>query len=78
MIVKVVKKAAVRVAVMENKLDRKKVILGLSGGVDSAAATILLQKQGYEVIGLFYNVLSSFCINCHKKMASSRKKAEHS
>lgn len=76
MIVKVVKKAAVRVAVMENKLDRKKVILGLSGGVDSAAATILLQKQGYEVIGLFYNVLSSFCINCHKKMASSRKKAE--
>ena len=31
----------------------KKVIIGMSGGVDSSVAAILLQKQGYLVEGLF-------------------------
>src|SRR5262249_44300045 len=34
-------------------MPRQKVIVGMSGGVDSSIAAWLLKEQGFEVVGLF-------------------------
>lgn len=40
-------------AVMKNSLSEKKVLIGMSGGVDSSAAVCILKDKGFEVSGAF-------------------------
>ncbi len=57
------------------KKKNRSVLVGMSGGVDSSAAVLLLQSQGYEVVGITFKMFDSNCnsaiqdaINLAKKL----------
>ncbi len=39
---------------------KKRVAVGMSGGVDSSVAAVLLQKEGYEVVGITFRFTEDF------------------
>lgn len=48
-------------------MQKKRVLIGMSGGIDSTVAAILLQEQGYELMGATFRTFDSIKESCLAK-----------
>ncbi len=54
-------------------MENKKVLLGMSGGVDSSVSALLLKQQGYEVMGITLELYNNDSC-CNQNMHQDAKK----
>ena len=50
----------------DKKEQDTKVVVAMSGGVDSSVAAVMLKKEGYDVIGVTLNLYSQSNLNKSK------------
>ena len=49
-------KAVTAMNVVNSHIKNKKIVLGISGGVDSTTAALLLLEKGFDVYGMYFNI----------------------
>ena len=66
-----------------SETEKTRVMLGMSGGVDSSAAAALLQQQGYDLVGVTLKLWPQDCVNraedkcCGPDRKSTRLNSSH-
>ena len=45
-------------------MEKKRVLMAMSGGIDSTVAAMLLLEQGYELVGVTYRTVDNIALAC--------------